>query len=171
MRKVVILVIVCSLFVAGCSLKKTEELTDAERFANEYSISSNNPFCYTTLDDVLELLEKDESFILFLGNSDSEWSSLGARALNRALKSEDVKVVDKVYYFNPNRVKHKQSKKYKQLKESLSFNKNNLPIVFVIQKGEVTDYVDFSVHENSSMDDTSIKQLERQYIDLMSEYL
>ena len=88
MKKVVILVVLCSLFVAGCSVKKTEELTDAERFANEYSISSNNPFCYTTLNNLLELLEKDESFILFVGNSDSEWSSLGAKSLNRALKAE-----------------------------------------------------------------------------------
>ena len=46
MKKVVILVVLCSLFVVGCSVKKTEELTDAERFANEYSISSNNYMVY-----------------------------------------------------------------------------------------------------------------------------
>ena len=168
MKKVVILVILCSLFVAGCSVKKTEELTDAERFANEYSISSNNPFCYTTLNNLLELLEKDESFILFVGNSDSEWSSLGAKALNRALKEEKV---DKVYYFSPGSIKNKQSKKYKSLKDVLDYKKSNLPIVYIIKNGEVIDYVDYSVHENSSIDDSSIKQLKKEYIDLVSEYL
>ena len=82
MKKAVVLIVLCSVLflISGCSLKKTEELSDAEKFANEYSISKNNPFQYADVDDVLALFD-NQSGILFLGNSDCEWSTYGAKVL------------------------------------------------------------------------------------------
>ena len=89
MKKVVVVIIIFSslLLINGCSIKKMEELTDAEKFANEYSISENNPFHYATIDEVLDLVTDNKSGILFLGDSDSEWSTFGVQILNKVLKN------------------------------------------------------------------------------------
>ena len=170
MKKVVVLIVVCSVlfFLGGCSIKKTEELTDAEKFANEYSISKKNPFQYATMDDVLELFE-NKSGILFLGDSDSEWSTFGARVLNKVLKEEKV---SQVYYFNPERIKNKKGEKFQKICELLDLNADSsLPIVYIISDGKVIDSADYLVHEDSSMDEDSAVQLEKEYLDLISEYI
>lgn len=170
MKKVVVLIVVCSVlfFLGGCSVKKTEELTDAEKFANEYSISKKNPFQYATMDDVLELFE-NKSGILFLGDSDSEWSTFGARVLNKVLKEEKV---SQVYYFNPERIKNKKGEKFQKICELLDLNADSsLPIVYIISDGKVIDSADYLVHEDSSMDEDSAVQLEKEYLDLISEYI
>lgn len=170
MKKVVVLIVVCSMvfFLSGCSVKKTEELTDAEKFANEYSISKKNPFQYATMDDVLELFE-NKSGILFLGNSDSEWSTFGARVLNKVLKEEKI---SQVYYFNPDRIKNKKKEKFKKICKLLDLDKDSsLPIVYIISDGKVIDSVNYLIHEDSSIDEDSAEQLEKEYLDLVSEYI
>lgn len=170
MRKVVSLIVLCCILclISGCSVKKTEELTDAEMFANEYSVSEENPFQYATIDDVLELFE-NKSGILFLGDSDSEWSTFGAKVLNRVLKEEKI---SEVYYFNPETIKNKKSKKYQEFVDKLQLKENDsLPIVYVISDGKVLGSVDFSIHEDISVDEKSAEQLEQEYLDLLSQYI
>ena len=74
MKKVVFIIVAIGFIftMSGCSVKKVEELTDAEKFANEYSVSEENPFQYATLDDILDLFNNNKSGILFLGDSYSE---------------------------------------------------------------------------------------------------
>ena len=170
MKKVVVLFVSMILIfsVNGCSVKKTAELTDAEKFANEYSISVENPFKYATLNEVLNLVQND-SGILFLGDSDSEWSTFGVQTLNKVVT--DAKI-DEVYYFNPETVRNKDSKQYKNLAELLQLDEeSSLPIVYVIIDGKVVDHVDYPIHDDTSMDDHSINQLEDKYLDLISLYL
>lgn len=170
MKKVVVLFVSMILIfsVNGCSVKKTAELTDAEKFANEYSISVENPFKYATLSEVLNLVQND-SGILFLGDSDSEWSTFGVQALNKVVT--DAKI-DEVYYFNPETVRNKDSKQYKNLAELLQLDEeSSLPIVYVIVDGKVVDHVDYPIHDDTSIDDRSINQLEDEYSDLISLYM
>ncbi|HIR48383.1 MAG TPA: hypothetical protein IAB35_00205 [Candidatus Faecimonas gallistercoris] len=170
MRKVVVIIFILGFvfLISGCSIKKTEELTDAEKFANEYSISEKNPFQYATINEVLELLES-KSGILFLGDSDSEWSTFGVKILNKVLKE---KKIDEVYYFNPEIIKNKDSKKYKKLVDLLELKEDSyLPIVYVIVSGKVVDHVDYPVHDDVSLDDNSVEELEEEYSDLISLYL
>lgn len=169
MKKVVILIVFCSFLflISGCSLKKTEELSDAEKFANEYSISKNNPFHYADVDDILALFD-NQSGILFLGNSDCEWSTYGAKVLNGVLEKENV---EKAYYFNPENVKHKKSKKYKEVAKLLNITEDtSLPVVYVIRNGKVLDQVDYLVHEDSTINRETTEQLENEYLNLISEY-
>ena len=171
MKKVVVVIIIFSslLLINGCSIKKMEELTDAEKFANEYSISENNPFHYATIDEVLDLVTDNKSGILFLGDSYSEWSTFGVQILNKVLKD---KKIDLVYYFNPETVKNKNNKKFKTITEHLSVEKNsNLPIVYVIIDGKVVDCVDYPIHDDASTDDKNKKHLEEEYSDLISLYV
>lgn len=168
MKKVVILIVVCGLLLCGCSVKKTEELTDAERFANEYSVSDNNPFQYATIDEVLELFE-NKSGILFLGDSDSEWSAFAAKVLNQVLKEKEV---EEVYYFNPESIKQKNSEKYKLLLEKLELEEDySLPIVYLITDGKVTSSVDSFVHDDFSNSEDNVKELEKEYSNLVSQYV
>lgn len=170
MKKVVVLFVSMILIfsVTGCSVKKTAELTDAEKFANEYSISVENPFKYATLSEVLNLVQND-SGILFLGDSDSEWSTFGVQALNKVVT--DAKI-DEVYYFNPETVRNKDSKQYKNLAELLQLDEeSSLPIVYVIVDGKVVDHVDYPIHDDTSIDDRSINKLEDEYSDLISLYM
>ena len=170
MKKVVVVIAIFSLLlINGCSIKRTEELTDAEKFANEYSISQKNPFHYATIDEVLELVEDNKSGILFLGNSDSEWSAFCVKILNKVLND---KKVDFVYYFNPETVKDKNSKEFKTITENLKVEEDsNLPIVYVIKNGKIIDQVDYPIHDDTSLDNKDKKQLEDEYSDLISLYL
>lgn len=170
MKKAVVLVVLLSLLflVSGCSVKKTEELSDAEKFANEYSISKNNPFHYANTDDVLDLFN-NQSGILFLGNSDCEWSTYGAKVLNEVLKKENV---EEVYYFNPEVLSNKQDKKYKKIVKLLNLKKDmSLPVVYVIRDGKVLDQVNYFIHEDSTINQETIEQLENDYLNLISQYI
>lgn len=170
MKKVVVLIVVCSMLflISGCSIKKTTELSDAEKFANEYSISKKNPFHYVDASDVLKLFE-DGSAILFLGNSDCEWSAYGAKVLNKVAKEENI---DKVYYFNPEHNKHKTNKDYKKVLKLLDIDNDiSLPIVYVIKDGKVIDQVDYSIHDDSTINKETTRQLENEYLNLISQYI
>lgn len=170
MKKAVVLIVLCSVLflISGCSLKKTEELSDAEKFANEYSISKNNPFQYADVDDVLALFDS-QSGILFLGNSDCEWSTYGAKVLNEVLKEEKI---EKVYYFNPENAKHKENKKYKKVIKLLNITEDtSLPVVYVIRDGKILDQVDYLVHDDSTINQEATDQLENEYLNLISQYI
>ena len=100
MKKVVIilLVTICSIIIiSGCEVKKTNEVTDAERFASEYSVSENNPFKYSNIDEILDIFENGTG-IIFFADSDCEWCSATAKVFNEALQYKNI---DKVYYYNP----------------------------------------------------------------------
>jgi hypothetical protein len=165
MKKIVILFILC-LLLSGCSIKKTEELSSAEKFANEYSIDVNNPFEYINYEEIVELFDNG-SGILFLGNSDCEWCIENAKILYEVILDSEI---DLVYYFNPNSL---SEKKYNNLikivdnKYSDDFDKINLPSLFVIKNGKVIGYSDYSLED---YDDYSDKKaiLKNKYIKLIN---
>ena len=168
MKKVAVLIVFCSIsfLISGCSVKKMEKLTDAQKFANEYSISENNPFHYADVEDILELFH-NQSGIVFLGNSDSEWSVIGAKVLNRVAKEKNI---DKVYYFNPENVNYKRDKKYDEVIKLFDINENTfLPVVYVIANGKILDQVSYLVHDDSAVNQETTEQLENKYLDLISE--
>ena len=110
----------------------------------------------------------NQSGILFLGNSDCEWSTYGAKVLNGVLEKENV---EKAYYFNLENVKHKKSKKYKEVAKLLNITEDtSLPVVYVIRNGKVLDQVDYLVHEDSTINQETTEQLENEYLNLISEY-
>ena len=69
MKKIVVFIILLCFFVTGCSVKKVNELTDAEKFANEFNVSDKNPFVYASIDDVIHIFTSDTG-IIFIANSD-----------------------------------------------------------------------------------------------------
>lgn len=165
-------------FLGGCSVKKTIELTDAERFANEYSINTKNPFIYATIDEVLDLLE-NKSGIIFFGDSDCEWCVVSASILSDV--SVDQKL-DTVYYYNPTKIEAKNTKKYRELvsvlrkhlglEEAEEFTLS-LPEVYFVKKGKVIAHKDgTSITEIDSDKKTSKskEKLKQEYLNLIKDY-
>lgn len=111
MKKAVIFVVILITICTGCSVKKVEELTDAEKFANEFNVNDDNPFEYVTLNQLFQLFESGRN-VIFLADSDYEGSSKAARILLEVAKQEKQ---EKIYYYNPKRIEEKYPKKYKKL--------------------------------------------------------
>ena len=91
--------------------------------------------------------------------------------IKKYAKDADVSLVEKAYYFNPENVKHKKSKKYKEVAKLLNITEDtSLPVVYVIRNGKVLDQVDYLVHEDSTINQETTEQLENEYLNLISEY-
>lgn len=173
MKKVVPLFLVIScLFTTGCSIKKVEELSDKERFAKEYSISTENSFVYANYDKVLSIFENETAIVLF-ANSDDESSQKAVKIINRVAKKNKVK---KIYYFNLKTLKEKQPKKYKelvkQLEKSIIEYKLELPTLYAIKEGKVINYSNsFSNKKELSeeyLTKERIKKIENKYLSVLN---
>lgn len=174
MKKVVLFLIV--LFcVTACSVKKIEEQTDAEKFAIEYGIRENNPFQYSSVDEVIRLFTEGDG-ILFLGNSDGEWSKFCVKILNEAFLETKI---ESVSYFNLKVAEEKYPKRYqklsKKIKESLKEDeKLQTPALFFIRDGKVVsyslDYEHITKGNKEGYQKKEQKKLKNKYIQLIKEY-
>lgn len=168
MKRVVVLFLISILFLSGCSIKKTEELTNSEKFANEYQVEDNNPFEYITLDDLKDLFDNGTG-LLFFGNSDCEWCIKSAVILNELLKDEGI---DAINYFNP--VKDNDLVLYMINEEIENIEIENvwLPSLYVIVDGEIISYSNDSLENyiNDENDFDSEKKLKKDYLKLIELY-
>ncbi|MBR3049482.1 MAG: hypothetical protein IKG58_02885 [Bacilli bacterium] len=182
MKKVVVILFISifSIFaISGCEVKKTNEVTDAEKFASEYSISEDNPFVYSNIDEILKILDNGTG-IIFFADSDCEWCNATAKVFNEALKYKNV---DKVYYYNPKKIRDKNTKKYQELIEKIKDNlqkddKDNpylyLPDIYIVKDGKIIGHNNDTATMNGSVDealnDKTKKELKDKYLDLISKY-
>ena len=163
MKKVVILLFLCScFFITGCSIKKVEKLTDAERFAKEYNISKNNPFIFVKYEEVINIFTNKKAIIL-LADSDEETSVKAAEIINRVAKDSKI---EKIYYYNPKQIKEKQQKKYKKLVNIIGKSIDNydrtIPTLYAVDHGKIVNYCNhFSKKEQLSEEYLTKKQLKK----------
>lgn len=168
--------------MSGCSVKKVEELSEAEKFAAEFSISENNPFEYATIDQVLNIFNGGDG-IIFFGNSDDEWCIESISMFNDAL---EYKNISKVYYYNPITIQNKNTKKYRELikltkeylKEENGQYNLNTPEIYVVKNGKIIDHSDCNIdeltsdNEESSVTEQKAKdKLKDEYLDLINSYV
>lgn len=174
MKKVVIFLVIM-FFITGCSVKKLEEQTDSEKFAIEYSISEDNPFLYTSIDEVTSLFT-DGNGIIFLGNSDGEWSRLCVKILNQVFSKMKI---EKVYYFNLKVAEDEYPKKYNKLVNKISKflkedEKLQTPALFLLKNGKVIgyslDYETITEGNNEGYTKSEQKKLKNKYIKLIEQY-
>ncbi len=177
MKKFVLLFIAIIL-CCGCSVKKNEEVTDAERFDNEYAVGEKNPFQYVTIDEALDILENGDG-IIFLGNSDCDWCVLSAQLLTEVLNYKNIK---KAYYYNPKIIRDENTKKYKKLVKMLEpyLEKDNndkyylfLPDVYFVRDGEIIGHNNDMATMDGTVDTISEKtkkEIKKKYLELISEY-
>lgn len=175
MKKVVVFIIIGLLVLTtGCSVKKVEELTDAEKFANEFGISKNNPFVYSDIDQIINIFSNGTG-VVFFGNSDEESSLKAANILLQASRKTDI---NNIYYYNPK--KEKSPKKYKKLlkiitdyleTEDESYD-IHLPDVYSVKDGKIINHSNyFSNKEQLSEEKLTTKkinQIKKEYQKLLN---
>ena len=117
MKKILLTtIIVLSIFlVTGC----VDKNTDAYKFKEEYesingkdngfgkkyrslNISNDNPFVYSTPEDILERVNNNETFIVYFGFKECPWCRSILEELIHAAKD---KKVDKIYYVDVRKIR------------------------------------------------------------------
>ncbi|MBQ3298215.1 MAG: hypothetical protein IJG97_05435 [Bacilli bacterium] len=111
MKKIIsiLLILVLSILVVGCE----KEETDAMKFKEEYesvnnavnehtkkknrelTIPEDNPFVYATADEIVEKINKKETFIVYFGFAECPWCR---SVLEELIRAAEVKKVEKIYY-------------------------------------------------------------------------
>lgn len=179
MRKVVILVLILIFFMSGCSIKKAEEVTDAEIFASEYAISKNNVFKYANVDEVISLLEEGTG-IIFFGNSDQECCSSFVKLFSDLVDKEGI---EEVYYYNPTVIQDDYTDEYVELINLLGDNLTitdegdsylTIPSVYFIRDGNIIGYNDNAsliMNVEDEKLDEFMQDLENDYLELITKYL
>ena len=160
MKKLVVVFLILTVFITGCSVKKVEELTDSEKFAKEYNISKNNPFIYSSYKDIVTILESGTGLIL-LANSDDEGSIEAVNLINSEAKKLSIKEIS---YYNLHTLKNKEKNKYKklerELKEDISDFDFEIPLLLSVKDGKIINYSDyFSKEEELSSEYLTKKRL------------
>ena len=168
MKKVLLLLLICILFMnSGCSIKKTDEMSNAEKFAQEYSIEEDNPFQYISFERLKTIFE-DGNGIVFFGNSDCEWCLESANVLYDVLINNEV---DTVYYINPAVLSYDEKDELLFLIneeiENIEILDIKMPSLYIIKDGVIVDYCDESLEED---DELEVDIRERKKI-LSNEYL
>ena len=169
MKKVLFLCLCVIILVSGCSVKKMDEITESEEFAREFSVPSDNPFVYASLNDVFDMLNNG-SGILFFGNSDCEICNIGAQTLTDVLIKNKV---DVAYYYNPKKIMETNGSNYKRLLKMIKEDLNDdfdfsLPSVFVVKNGTIVGYNDdlaelVENNEDLVLDNDTKKELKNEY--------
>jgi len=179
MKKICFLILILLLLITGCSVKKTTELTDAEKFSKEYGVSVDNPFEYVTIDEAIDIV-KNKTGIIFFGNSDCEWCVENAKILTEVLIEQKI---EKAYYYNPKNISDKNTKKYKKLlsvlSEYIEKDENDnmylfLPDTYFIKGGKIighnNELSNMDMTEDDELTPKRKKKIKNQYLKLITEY-
>ena len=112
MKKIIsiLLIVVLMISVTGCVI--SNDIKDSEKFKEEYesqngkksksgkenrkvSISEDNPFVYTTAENISKKMDNKETFIVYFGFSTCPWCRSIIEELIKCAKDSKV---DKIYY-------------------------------------------------------------------------
>lgn len=152
------LVILAFIYLGTKDYHLVSYATDGERFNGDYNeIPRNNPFIYLNSTELIELLNNG-SGIIFMGNSENEWSQEYAKYLYELLK--DTKV-EEVYYYDVKKVKLLKNRNYYNIIKALEGNlietddsDNNLfsPSLYIVKDGEVVFYDNTTAVVNNALE-------------------
>lgn len=103
-------ILLVAILFTGCEKKKVTE--DGKKFKEEYeslngkenakgakhrivNIDEDNPFVYTTAEEVVKMYENQESFIVYFGDAQCPWCR---SVIEKAIKVAKEYKVEKIYY-------------------------------------------------------------------------
>ena len=137
---ILVILIISSYFIF---FKKDKNITDAEKFAKEYTkLSSDNVFTYRSLKEVNKMLEKGTG-VVYLGFPECPWCQEYVKYIEEIAKKVGI---DKVYYSNVLEDRSNNTEEYqttiKLLKDYLPNDEEGnprvyVPLVVVIKNGKV----------------------------------
>lgn len=139
MKKKIIYIISALILIAIVGLgiflyfkKEEKPLTDAEKFAKEYSsVNQNNLFVYRDIDEIISIM-KAGTGVVYLGFPECPWCNAYVKYLNETAKEVGI---DKIYYFNILEDRTNNTENYQEivkiLKDELQKDEEGKPRVFV----------------------------------------
>ena len=121
MKKIisVLLIVVLSLILVGCSKEKTDAMKFKEEYESvnnkvnehtnkknrELSIPKDNPFVYATAEEIAEKIDNKESFIVYFGFAECPWCRSVLEQLILALDDDEIETIYYVDILNIRDVK------------------------------------------------------------------
>ena len=172
MKKVLICIITC-LLLCSCSNGKS----DSEKFKKEYEsynkekyyavdIDKKNPFIYTSVDNINELVDENEYFALFIGLPTDD---LSRHLVEIIIKETKNLKISKIYYLPDD------ENNVSDYKSNNGISKD-IPILIAYANGKIEGIYDLSnedLGENKTFDDinksaisSDVKQLLKKSINL-----
>lgn len=123
MKKILVILIICILVLTGCSSKEEKKSTnnDASLFKKEYeklngkkikdhvirkvTIPKNNPIIYKSADEIVEMIDNKETFVVYFGFSKCPWCR--SMIENLISVSNDLKITS-IYYVDVENIRDKK---------------------------------------------------------------
>lgn len=179
MKKIVLLLLILLFLTTGCSVKKADEVTDAEIFASEYAISKDHVFRYASISDIVDLFDSGTG-VIFFGNSDQEESLNILKMFSSLIEKEEI---GEVLYFNPVVIRDDMTNDYDRLTtllgDNLTITKDGdsyleVPSVYFVKDGSIIGYNDDAskiVEIEEEKLNEFYENLEDEYLNLIKEYL
>ena len=127
---------------------QTNEITDAQKFATEYTlVPDDNVFVYASIDEIIDTLE-NETGIVYLGFPECKWCGQYVVYLNEVAKENNI---SKIYYYNIQEDRSNNTKNYQKivslLEEYLTDDEEGNPRIYVpavifMNNGEIVGFDD-----------------------------
>lgn len=155
-KKILILFVIISIFTLT-SCKK--ELTDAEKFHQEYSgVNEYNMFIYKDISDIIKILEHGTG-VVYLGFPECKWCQAYVPMLSDVSEEEGL---EKIYYYNIYEARKNNTEDYQKivsiLSEHLQYDKEGnkriyVPTVVVVSEGKILGFDDESSYDTLGFDE------------------
>ena len=124
MKKKVLFIVLGLIVLAGIGLGiffgvkayKEVNMTDAEKFAREYTeVSKDNVFVYRDIDEIIQIMEEGTG-VVYLGFPECPWCQAYVKYLDETAKEMGI---EEVYYFNIKEDREENTKEYQKIVELL----------------------------------------------------
>lgn len=124
MKKKVLFIVVGIVVLLGLGLGiffgvkayKEANMTDAEKFAREYTeVSKDNIFVYRNIDEIIQIMEEGTG-IVYLGFPECPWCQAYVKYLNDVAKDMGI---EEIYYYNILEDREENTKEYQKIVEIL----------------------------------------------------
>lgn len=143
-----ILVLAIVLLVIVLIKPSKKEMTDAEKFSQEYTeVDKNNVYVFRSIDEIINILEKGTG-IVYLGFPECPWCQRYAKYLDEVAKDLGL---SKIYYYNIREDRKNNTQNYQKLVSILEEQLQNdeegnkriyAPSIIALKKGEIVGFDD-----------------------------
>ena len=158
---VILIGIIIFLLVNNNIEKEETKKSDAEKFAEEYTlVDKDNRFVYTEIDEIINILEEGTG-IVYLGFPECKWCQQYVVYLNEVAKDRNV---SKIYYYNIRKDRENNTKNYQTIVNLLQHylpedEEGNpriyVPAVIFMSVGNILGFDDETAYDTKGFDNPS----------------
>lgn len=150
------------------------EITDAEKFAEEYtSVPNDNVFVYSSVDEVIDILENGTG-VVYLGFPECQWCDAYVVYLNEVAKERNI---SEIHYYNIREDRSNNTEEYQKivsiLEEYLTDDENGnlriyVPAVIFMNNGTIVGFDDETSYDTGGFSSPSKYWSDQEVSDLKS---